>query len=89
MSAPTRPGDAGRRQLRQSTGSGYRLGVPPIVRKVPQHTFALDNRLWKRCKRIAHLRHETMSDVIRRHLVTYERKNRHLLDADGYVDEAD
>lgn len=86
MSAPTRPGDAGRTKLRQSTGSGYRLGVA-IVRKIPQHTFALENRLWRRCKRISELRHETMSDVIRRHLVTYERKNRHLLDEIGYADD--
>lgn len=80
MTAPVRMRDTRPGMLRHRTGSGYRAPVPPIERKIPQHTFALEDALWKRCRRIALLRHETMSEVIRQHLVRYEAKYRHLLD---------
>jgi macrodomain Ter protein organizer (MatP/YcbG family) len=65
--------------LRQCIGSRYRLEVPPIKRVTPQHTVAMDNYLWDRCLRIARIRRETLSEVIRRALVRYETRYRHLL----------
>lgn len=82
MTAPPRAGDAPHRSLSPRTGSDYVSLVPPIERKIPQHTFAMENELWKRCRRIAQLRHETMSDVIRKYLIGYESRHRHLLDND-------
>jgi hypothetical protein len=54
--------------------------VPPIERKTPQHTVAVENVLWQKVKRIAAKRHERISDVIRRALVDYADRYGHLDD---------
>lgn len=63
----------------QCTGSGYPARVP-TKRTTPQHTVAVDDALWQRVRRKAAANHETISDVIRRALVQYDRK--HPLPAD-------
>ncbi len=67
---------------RHGTGSGYAPCVPPIERKTPQHTVAVDNALWQKVKRVAAKRHERISDVIRRALVEYVDRYGHLDDAE-------
>lgn len=80
MSAPARPGRAARAVLSQCTGVGYRAEMP-TKRKTPQRTVAIDEELWDRCQRIAEIRRETMSDVLRRAAVDYDTEHRHLLDS--------
>lgn len=53
----------------------------PTKRKTPQRTVAIDEELWDRCQRIAEIRRETMSDVLRRAAVDYDTEHRHLLDS--------
>jgi predicted transcriptional regulator len=67
--------------LSHCPGTGYRSGMPTI-RKTPQRTFAIDDEIWKKVSRIAKIRRETMSDVMRRAVVDYFEKHKHLLDDD-------
>ena len=68
----------GARSSRQGAGSGYAPCVPPIERKTPQHTVAVENALWQKVRRISAKRHERISDVIRRALVEYVDRYGHL-----------
>lgn len=56
--------------------------MPPTKRVTPQRTFAIDDEIWRKVSRIAKLRRETMSDVLRRAVVDYFEKYQHLLDSD-------
>jgi hypothetical protein len=80
MTAAPESGDTHARSLRQRIGSHYRSTVPPIERKIPQHTFAMENDIWRRCLRIAKIRNETMSQLIRQYCIRYDARYRHLLD---------
>jgi hypothetical protein len=42
----------------------------------------VDNDLWQTARKIAALRHEKISDVIRQALVRYVQRHKHLLDND-------
>lgn len=79
MTATTHLGDAGRRGLRHCLGNGYGQDMP-TVRKTPQHTVVIDETLWQTARKIAAKRHEKISDVVRRALVRYVERNKHLLD---------
>lgn len=48
------------------------------IRKTPQRTFAIDDEIWGKVSRIAKVRRETMSDVLRRAVVEYAEKWGHL-----------
>lgn len=50
----------------------------PTIRKTPQRTFAIDDEIWKKALRIATVRRETMSEVLRRAVVDYTEKWAHL-----------
>ncbi len=56
---------------RQCLGSDYGDDMPPIVRKTPQRTVAIDDELWKAAQRIAAKRREKVSDVLRAALRDY------------------
>lgn len=79
MNPLTQQGDTGRRVWMQCTGSGYAAAVP-TKRATPQHTVAVDNDLWQTARRIAAVRHEKISDVIRQALVRYVQRHKHQLD---------
>ena len=79
MRPPTRQGDLSRRPWMRCTGSGYASPVP-TKRSTPQHTVAVDNDLWQTARRIAAIRREKISDVIRQALVRYVQRHKHLLD---------
>ena len=81
MDPLTQQGDTGRRVWMQCTGSGYAPAVP-TKRTTPQHTVAVDNDLWQTARRIASLRREKISDVIRQALVRYVQRHKHLLPDD-------
>jgi hypothetical protein len=81
MNPLTQQGDTGRRVWMQCTGSGYAPPVP-TKRSTPQHTVAVDNDLWQTARRIAAVRHEKISDVIRQALVRYVQRHKHLLPDD-------
>lgn len=67
------------RPLAPCTGTGYRPGVAN-KRQTPQHTIAVDGDLWDDCLKIARLRHETLTSVLKAHLVRYRARHRDLLD---------
>ncbi len=81
MSEATHGGDAGRRLLRQCLVNSYGPCVP-TPRKTPQHTVVVDDDLWQTARRIAELRREKISDVIRQALLRYVQRHKHLLPDD-------
>jgi hypothetical protein len=81
MQKPPRVDSGGRAVWRQSLVTGYASTVP-TQRSTPQHTVAVDNDLWQTARKIAALRHEKISDVIRQALVRYVQRHKHLLDND-------
>jgi hypothetical protein len=52
--------------------------MPPTRRKTPQRTVGIDDELWERCLRIAKVRRENMTDVLRRAAFEYAEQNSHL-----------
>lgn len=57
---------------RQHVATGYGVPVPADRRHhTPQHTVVVDNELWRKAQRIAKVRRETVSEVLRRALVDY------------------
>ena len=64
--------------LSQCPGSDYGPDMPPAKRKTPQRTVSIDDELWEKCLRIAKVRRENMSDVLRRAAVEYAEKYGHL-----------
>lgn len=67
--------------MRHCLPTAYGVDVP-TKRSTPQHTVAVDETLWQTARRIAELRHETISDVIRQALVRYVSRHKHLLSDD-------
>jgi hypothetical protein len=82
MTAPPNERDAPRRLLRQCIGTRYRPGVPPIKRKTPQHTIAVDDDLWQDCLKIARKRHKTLTAEILDFLIRYRARYKDLLSDD-------
>ncbi len=70
--------DTHTRTLSARIGTRYRRGVAN-KRQTPQHTIAVDGDLWGDCLKIARLRHETLTSVLKAHLVRYRARHRHLL----------
>lgn len=56
------------------------LTVPKSRRVVPPRSAQIEDEIWIPALRIAKLRGETMSKVIRAAVVRYVARNRHLLD---------
>lgn len=81
MRSMARWSDTGNRMWMQCTGTRYAAQVP-TKRSTPQHTVAVDEDLWQTARRIAVLRHEKISDVIRQALVRYVQRHKHLLPDD-------
>lgn len=78
MSATTSGGPKALTAWRHCLVSGYAPAVP-TKRSTPQHTVAVDNDLWQTARRIAAIRREKISDVIRQALVRYVQRHKHLL----------
>lgn len=64
-------------------GSDYAAPMPPIVRKTPQHTVAIDDELWQTARSIAKVRRETLSEVLRQSLARYVQRHKHLVEDDA------
>ncbi|MFC5992901.1 hypothetical protein ACFQE5_01600 [Pseudonocardia hispaniensis] len=56
--------------------------IVPTRRRTPQHTVAVDDELWQTARRIAELRRERVSDVLRAALMRYVARHKHLLQED-------
>lgn len=81
MSCTNWRGEISRAPGRHCLVTGYAVSVP-TQRSTPQHTVAVDEDLWQTARKIAALRHEKISDVIRQALVRYVTRHKHLLPDD-------
>lgn len=85
MTCTNHRGEISRGPGRHCLVTGYASAVP-TQRSTPQHTVAVDEDLWQNARKIAALRHEKISDVIRQALVRYVQRHKALLKTDP-VDE--